>query len=141
MIPIPPPKALKRAQGLCLRLNFLSLRKEQGLVGHGRLGGIFIEACCRTKEQRIEEVCDKVCEIAGAIDYMDRNISKYCTLHKVTLHLHGRPISLTWRNVWKKGLNVYSSGSQLKTPLIAFFSTLVLLHFNHPTWALLNKPT
>lgn len=77
MIPIPPPKALKRAQGLCLRLNFLSLRKEQGLVGHGRLGGIFIEACCRTKEQRIEEVCDKVCEIAGAIDYMDRNTSKY----------------------------------------------------------------
>lgn len=66
----PPLKALKRTQGLCLGLNFLSLRKEQDLVGHGRLGGIFIEAHCRTKEQRIEEVCDKVCEIAGAIGYI-----------------------------------------------------------------------
>lgn len=73
----PPLKALKRAQGLCLGLNFLSLRKEQGLVDHGRLGGIFIEAHCQTKEQRIEEVCDKVRETAGAIDYMGRSTSKY----------------------------------------------------------------
>lgn len=42
--------------GPWISIHFLSLRKDQGRMGHGRVGGIFIEVCWNTKRKEEKQV-------------------------------------------------------------------------------------